>query len=180
MGDVPAAWVEIGAKGVDPDAFTQTGLPFVQFGGTIEQAWEARREGSPGEGIGLHIARDLPRGLGGDLTYALYENFLECVRGKKRDTFSTPELGAAAFTTVAMGVKSYREGKALFWDKEHRKVTDADPGWAQRWEARSKKRGQPSHIMGWQGGATGSTLQPPDYMKLAGPWINGKDPAEGA
>ena len=32
-------------------------------------AWESRGAGSPGEGIGLHIARDLARGLGGDLTY---------------------------------------------------------------------------------------------------------------
>src|SRR5205814_301897 len=51
-------------------------------------------------------------------TAALWTNFLDCVRAKKRDTLSTPELGAAAFTTVALGVQSYRTGKVLFWDKE--------------------------------------------------------------
>jgi predicted dehydrogenase len=112
------------------------------------------------------------------LTYTLYENFLESVRSQKRETFSTPELGAAAFTTVAMGVKSYREGKALFWDKEQRKAVPADASWASRLEARSKKRDKPSHIMGWKAGDKGSLLQPPDYQKLEGPWTNGKDPAE--
>ena len=68
----------------------------------------------------------------GNATYALYENFLECVRSRNRDTLSTPELGAAAFTTVNMGVLSYRHGKVLFWDKEHRKTTDVDPGWARQ------------------------------------------------
>jgi hypothetical protein len=122
----------------------------------------------------------VPGGLKGDDTYALWANFLECVRGRKRDTFSTPELGAAAFTTVALGVKSYREGKALYWDKEQRKPTEADPSWAQRWEARSKKRGKPNHVMGWTAGDKGSLLEPPAYQKLEGAWINGQDPAGSA
>ena len=113
----------------------------------------------------------------GNATYALWENYLECVRSRKRDTLSTPELGAAAFTTVAMGVLSYRQGKVLFWDKEERRVKDADASWAARWEARSKKRGKPNHILGWQGGDKGSVVVPPDYMKLAGKWTDDKDPA---
>src|SRR5262249_49864524 len=47
-------------------------------------------------------------------TYYLWENFLECVRDRKRETMCTPELGAAAFTTVNMGVLSYRQGKVFF------------------------------------------------------------------
>src|SRR5262249_2175141 len=121
----------------------------------------------------------VPGGLKGDDTYALWEHHLMCVRAKKRDTFSTPDLGAAAFTTVALGVKSYREGKALFWDKEKRLATDANASWAARWEARSKKRGKPNQIIGWQGGAKGSTLWPEAWQKLAGPCIGGKDPADG-
>ena len=113
----------------------------------------------------------------GNATYALWENFLECVRAKQRETLSTPELGAAAFTTVNMGVLSYRFGKALFWDKEQRKTTEADASWAAGWEKRSKERGKPNHIIGWQGGDKGSTLTPPDYQKLEGPWVGGKDPA---
>ena len=77
-----------------------------------------------------------------------------------------------------LGVQSYRQGKALFWDKENRKATDADPSWADNWEKRSKERGKPNQVMGWHAGETGSLLHPPDYMKLAGPWVDGKDPAE--
>jgi predicted dehydrogenase len=112
-----------------------------------------------------------------DTTPELWQNFLECVRAGNRETWSTPELGAAAFTTVAMGVKSYREGKALFWDKEKRQPVPADATWAQQWEKRSKNRGTPNQVLGWQAGDTGSKLQPEDYQKLAGPWHDGKDPA---
>lgn len=115
-----------------------------------------------------------------DTTPELWADFLECVRSRKRETMCTPELGAAAFTTVAMGVKSYREGKAFFWDKEQRKTTEADSSWADRWEARSKKQGKPNQVAGWQGGDKGSTVMPESYQKLAGPWIDGKDPAGNA
>ena len=123
----------------------------------------------------------VPGGLKGDDTYALWENFLAHVRTGDQDTFSTPELGAAAFSTVNMGVLSYRQGKALFWDKETRKPVEADASWAAAWERRSKERGKPNHIMGWTGGDKGSLLQPSkeqqEYLKLAGPWVDGKDPA---
>jgi len=117
---------------------------------------------------------------GHDATWALYDNFLECCKSRKRETLSTPELGAAAFSTVNMGVLSYRFGKVLFWDKDARKPTQADASWAERWEARSKKRGKPNQIIGWQGGDSGSVVVPPDYQKLEGPWVDGKDPAENA
>jgi predicted dehydrogenase len=112
----------------------------------------------------------------GDTT-VLWENFLKCVRDRNRDTLSTPELGAAAFTTVAMGVKSYRDGQALFWDKDRRQPVQADKTWAENWEKRSKEHGKPNQVMGWNAGETGSLLHPPYYQKLAGPWVNGKDPA---
>jgi predicted dehydrogenase len=113
----------------------------------------------------------------GDATKPLWENFLACCRANNRETFSTPELGAAAFTTVNMGVLSYRQGQVLFWDKERRRPVPADASWAQRWERRSHEHGHPNQIAGWQGGDKGSTLQPPEYMRLAGPWTNGQDPA---
>jgi predicted dehydrogenase len=117
----------------------------------------------------------------GNATYALWENFLEHVRMSdkmaRRETLSTPELGAAAFSTVNMGVQSYRFGKALFWDKEKRSPKEADSSWATQWEARSKKRGKPNQIIGWAGDEKGSTLTPPDYQSLEGPWTGGKDPA---
>jgi predicted dehydrogenase len=113
----------------------------------------------------------------GEATRPLWDNFLECVRMNNRETFSTPELGAAAFTTVAMGVQSYRTGQVLYWDKEARKVTTGNGGWAQQWEKRSKAKGKPNQIIGWKGGERGSTLEPDVYQKLEGPWVNGVDPA---
>jgi predicted dehydrogenase len=110
-------------------------------------------------------------------TESLWLSFLECVRSRNRETLCPPELGAAAFTTVNLGVQSYRKGKVLFWDKEARKPAEADASWAARWEERSKKRGKPNQIMGWTGGETGSVVVPPEYQKLAGPWVDGKDPA---
>ncbi len=110
----------------------------------------------------------------------LWENFLTCVRARNRETLCTPELGAAAFTTVNMGVKSYREGKVLFWDRERRRVAEAEGSWATRLERRSHDRGRPTQIIGWTGETRGSTLEPPDYQRLAGPWVNGQDPARPA
>jgi predicted dehydrogenase len=113
----------------------------------------------------------------GDATRPLWENFLECCRMNNRNTLSTPELGAAAFTTVAMGVQSYRTGQVLFFDKDQRKVVQGNGSWAEQWEKRSKAKGKPNQIAGWQGGDRGSTLEPPEYQKLEGPWLEGKDPA---
>jgi predicted dehydrogenase len=110
-------------------------------------------------------------------TEALWENFLDSVRARRQSTFSPPDLGAAAVTTAAMAVQSYRTGQALFWDRERRAVAAADAGWAERWEKRSQTRGKPSQVFGWSGGDAGSTLRPPGYQGLAGPWTNGKDPA---
>ncbi|HLN29578.1 MAG TPA: Gfo/Idh/MocA family oxidoreductase [Gemmataceae bacterium] len=122
----------------------------------------------------------IPGGLVGEDTAALWTDFLDHVRSHNRETLSTPELGAAAFTTVNMGVLSYRKGNVLFWDKEQRKPVVADSSWADNWEKRSKEHGKPNQIMGWNGGVIGSLLTPPSYQKLGGPWVNGKDPAEGA
>ena len=77
-------------------------------------------------------------------------------------------------------VQSYRLGKVLFWDKERRGVREADPSWAAMWEGRSKKRGKPNQIIGWEGGESGSLIVPPEYQKLDRPRVDGKDPAEGA
>jgi predicted dehydrogenase len=111
-------------------------------------------------------------------TEELWKDFLKCVQNRDRNTLSPPELGAAAFTTVSMGVHSYREGRVLYWDKKEGKIATADDRWAKKWEERSKKREKPHQILGWKGNLKGSLLHPPEYMKLAGPWANGEDPAE--
>lgn len=119
------------------------------------------------------------------LTYALWENFLRHVEKGDQGTLSTPELGAAAFTTVAMGVQSYRNDQVLYWNKDKRAPENGDGSWSRDWEARSKARGKPNQIQGWAAGDTGSSFDfdadersraAKQYMKLAGPWINGKDP----
>jgi predicted dehydrogenase len=115
----------------------------------------------------------------GDETPAHWKNFLECVRADKSETNNTPELGAAAVTTVLLGTKSYREGKVYFWDKEKRTYSDTDPGWAKQWEKMSKERAVPRHIEGWRADPLeGSRLFPEEYQKLEGPWLDGKDPAD--
>ena len=127
----------------------------------------AKPKGDNGRRSRSHYVRATRRP--GNATYALWENFLECVRDQKRETLSTPELGAAAFSTVNMGVQSYRFGKALIWDKEKRAPKEADASWAAQWEARSKKRGKPNHVMGWKAGDKGSLLQPPDVPEARRP-----------
>jgi predicted dehydrogenase len=164
---------------------------------TLKFASRARGQGQQGTDWGLEVlpqtivnrptrtdlqATNTARFIGGgisegDATKPLWENFLASIRSQNRETLSTPELGAAAFTTVALGVQSYREGRVLFWDKERRQATTADASWAQRWERRSHERGTPNQIMGWTGGNNGSMLRPPEYQRLEGPWTNGRDPA---
>jgi hypothetical protein len=112
-------------------------------------------------------------------TEALWENFLDSVRTRRQSTFSPPDLGAAAVALTAMAEQAYRTGQAMFWDREKRAVAAAGSGWAERWEKRSKARGKPNQVFGWSAGDTGSTLHPPAYQTLAGPWTNGKDPAVG-
>jgi predicted dehydrogenase len=109
-------------------------------------------------------------------TEALWENFLDCVRARRQSTFSPPDLGAVAVVTAAMAVQSYRDGTALFWDNEKRAITTADASWAKRLEARSKQKGKPNQVFGWSWG-DGGAVQPPPHQSLAGPWVNGKDPA---
>jgi predicted dehydrogenase len=100
-------------------------------------------------------------------TEALWENFLDCVRSRRQSTVSPPDLAAAVVVTTAMASRSYHTGQALFWDRDRRTVTPADATWSARWQQRSQARGQPNQILGWTGGDTGSTLQPPAYQQLA-------------
>jgi predicted dehydrogenase len=110
-------------------------------------------------------------------TYMLWEDFLECCKARKVDTLSSAELGAAAFTTVNLGVQSYRQGQVMFWNKELRKAVEGNGSWAANWEKRSKSRGKPNEIMGYKGDPSGSQLFPEAYQKLGGAWVNGQDPA---
>jgi predicted dehydrogenase len=134
--------------------------------------------GRPAKGTGQVVK---PEGVAkGDMTYQHWENFLNCVRSRNTGDLNNPcELGAAAISLVNMGVQSYREGKALFFDKDSRKVVTADSSWATQWENRSHERGEPTHVPGWKAGDKGSKLVPKPYQKLAGPWTEGKDPAQG-
>jgi predicted dehydrogenase len=108
---------------------------------------------------------------------ALWENFLECVRSRRQSTFSPPDLGAAAVALTAMAELSCWTGnEAVFWNKDRRAIT-TQCDWSEQWRERSRSRAMPNQVFGWTGGETGSTLQPPAYQNLAGPWTNGKDPA---
>ena len=107
-----------------------------------------------------------------------FTNFVEAAKaGKPEDVNCTPELGAAAMVIVKLGSKSYREGKAFHFDREKMVVSDANPSWAEGWEKMSKARADVKNIPGWRAGEKGGKLYPRKYQQLAGPWIDGVDPA---
>jgi predicted dehydrogenase len=109
---------------------------------------------------------------------AHFDNFADaCIAGKPDQVNCSPELGAAAMVIVKLGSESYRQGKVFHFDRETLTVKDADGSWAKGWEQMSHAGDKPKHVPGWRAGDTGSKLYPPGYMKLAGPWINGVDPA---
>jgi predicted dehydrogenase len=129
-----------------------------------------------GEG-GDYVDANPPKGNDAD-TRALWDHFIGCIRSRNAETLCPAELGYAAITTVNLGVDSYRYGKAYFFDKDSGKVSEADETWAKKWEKVSHERGKPVHVQGWKAGDEGSLLTPPDYQKLEGDWIDGKDPAK--
>jgi predicted dehydrogenase len=165
------ATVKFGSKQIMRD-----GRPATDWGYEVIPQAAANRpvQGQPARRDAVWHGDGMSEGASGT---AIWENFLTCVRARNRETFCTPELGAAAFTTVNMGVQSYRQGQVLFWDRERRRPVVADSSWATRLERRSHERGRPNQIIGWTGENRGSTLEPPDYQRLAGPWTNGRDPA---
>ena len=158
----------------------------IRFDGDPKQGFTLaaqKLEGKPappgankGEG-GERFKPEQPR----DDTRALWDHFMECVRSRNPETLCPAETGYAAIATVNLGVQSYREGKALYFDKETGKVSEADTTWAKKWEKMSHERSRhPKQVMGWHAGDEGSLLHLPDYQKLEGPWKDGKDPAEKA
>ncbi|MDP6444112.1 MAG: Gfo/Idh/MocA family oxidoreductase [Pirellulaceae bacterium] len=113
-----------------------------------------------------------------DTSYAHFKNWIEAMLADDPQACNNPaDLGAAAVTTVILGARSHREGKVFHFDDKKLRVGDGDASWANQWEQRSHERGKPNHIAGWQAGDYGSVLEEPPYMKLAGPWTNGADPA---
>ena len=112
-----------------------------------------------------------------DTTLNHFKNWIDAMVADEPSLCNNdPQLGAAAITTVILGAKSYREGKVFHFDDQSLTIHDGDSKWAKTWEQRSKDRGKPMHIQGWQAGDKGSTLEEPEYMKLAGPWKEGKEP----
>lgn len=113
----------------------------------------------------------------GNTTYAHFANWLDaCAEGEPSMCNNQPDLGAAAMSVVNLGAQSYRQGKVFFVD-EDRNISDQDPGWAAKWEARSAAGGPAVHIPGWKAGDYGSKQTDPEYMNLGGPWVDGKEPS---
>lgn len=113
-----------------------------------------------------------------DTTLAHFANWLDAIEaGDPMACNNPPDLGAAAIAVVILGAQSYRNGEVYFIDPEDRSIGTKDPGWAKQWETLSKNRADARHIPGWRAGDYGSTLVEPEYMKEAGPWTDGKDPA---
>ena len=120
----------------------------------------------------------IPVGKVEDTTYDHFKNWIEAMVARDPAMCNNPtDLGAAAIVTVILGARSYREGKIFHFDADTHSIHDGDSSWAKRWEEKSAARQKPNHIAGWNAGDHGSTLEEPDHMKLAGPWVDGKDPA---
>ncbi|NND96034.1 MAG: Gfo/Idh/MocA family oxidoreductase [Pirellulaceae bacterium] len=112
-----------------------------------------------------------------DTTLAHFANWLDAIEADDpMKCNNPPDLGAAAIAVVILGAQSYRNGEVYFLDKENRTISTKDPGWAKQWEALSAARAEPKHIPGWRAGDFGSKLVEPEYMYLAGPWVDGKEP----
>lgn len=103
-------------------------------------------------------------------------NWLDAIEaGQPAKVNNDPELAAAAVMVVNLAVRSYREGK-VFQVTPDGQVTEGDSSWAARWEEMSRQGSKPCHVPGWTAGDAGSVMYPPDYQKLAGPWIDGVPP----
>ncbi len=112
-----------------------------------------------------------------------FRNWLAAIRqGDQLACNNPPDLGAAAVTTVILGAQSYRNGVVYYYDPQEGPIDGHTAhvrgrNWAQIWEKKSEQRGKPNHIPGWRAGETGSTLDEPSWMALAGPWIDGQPPS---
>src|SRR5262249_35786879 len=112
-----------------------------------------------------------------DHDYVHFKNWIESIQANDPSKCNnTPELGAAAVSTVILGARSYREGRVFHLDPATGSLKDGDGSWAKKGEERSKERGKPEHIAGWKAGDYGSTIENPPHMALAGPWTNGQPP----
>ncbi len=108
-----------------------------------------------------------------------FDNFVKAARAGDPDLVNcSPELGAAAMVIVKLGARSYREGKVFHFDRDTMTISDGNSSWSENWQKMSAEGAKPKHVPGWTAGDKGSLLIPKPYQKLAGPWVDGKDPAK--
>lgn len=113
-----------------------------------------------------------------DTSYLHFKNFCDAVAAEDPSLVNcSPDLGTAAMVIVKLGSESYRQGKVFHFDEQSMTYSDGNPSWAKGWEQLSAKGGPARHVPGWKAGNTGSVLHPEEYQKLAGPWVDGVDPA---
>ncbi|MCP4784459.1 MAG: Gfo/Idh/MocA family oxidoreductase [Fuerstiella sp.] len=106
-----------------------------------------------------------------------FDNFIRAVEsGRPNSVNNDPELGAAAVMFVNLAIRSYREGKVFHVNRDGQ-VSEGNSSWADGWEQMSESKTGPNHVAGWKAGEAGSVMTPFDYQNLAGPWIDGRDPA---
>ncbi len=111
-------------------------------------------------------------------SFSHFENFTNAIKENDPESVNcSPELGAAAMVVVKLGAKSYREGKVYHFDADTLSIGDGDSSWAKKWEQMSYANAPANHVPGWHAGEKGSKQTPRDYQKLAGPWVDGGDPA---
>ena len=89
-------------------------------------------------------------------------NFFEAVlAGKPEQCNNTPDLGAAAVVTIAMGKNSYRQDKVFYFDPASRRVSEGRRFLVAQWEAMSKAHAAPHHVPGWRPARTAARFPAP-------------------
>ena len=139
----------------------------------------ARHAGPAGEERRGRVRRCTGPPLGRQAdTEALWENFLECVRGQETRNAEHAGTGGGRVHDGGDGrAELPHRARRCSGTRSSASRSRPTPAGPANLEARSKSHGKPSQIIGWKAGGTGSNLVPPDYQKLAGPWKDGKDPA---
>ncbi|MDG1893939.1 MAG: Gfo/Idh/MocA family oxidoreductase [Fuerstiella sp.] len=106
-----------------------------------------------------------------------FDNFISAIEsGRPNSVNNDPVLGTAAVMFVNLAIRSYREGKVFHVSRDGQ-VSDGNSSWADGWEQMSKSESGPKHVAGWKAGDKGSLMTPFEYQNLAGPWVDGRDPA---
>jgi|GEM_PF-3392120 len=111
-----------------------------------------------------------------DTNYAHFKNGVEAMVASDPRMCNNPaDLRVAAGVTVILGTHSYHEGKIFHFGPGTLTIQNGDSSLVKSGEARWALRQKPNGLAGWTAGHHSSVLDEAGHMRLAGPWIDGKE-----